>query len=104
MKSVGGDRVRVQIFGREYEMDPGGLTPLEVQSLANFVDEKMVEISERSNIVDTQKIAVLAAVNIALDYLQLRENGRSIAGPSESDVLPVENLIKVLDEALEANV
>ena len=49
------DRVRVQIFGREYEMDPGGLTPLELQSLASFVDDKMREISDKSSLVDTQR-------------------------------------------------
>lgn len=77
MKNILSDRVRVQIFGREYEMDPGGLTPLEVQSLAGFVDERMREISTELGLVDTQKIAVLASINIALDYLQLREKGTS---------------------------
>jgi cell division protein ZapA len=77
MKNILSDRVRVQIFGREYEMDPGGLTPLEVQSLAGFVDERMREISSDLGLVDTQKIAVLASINIALDYLQLREKGTS---------------------------
>jgi cell division protein ZapA (FtsZ GTPase activity inhibitor) len=54
-------------------MDPGGLTPWEVQSLATFVDEKMREIAQDLSIVDTQKVAVLASINIALDYLQLKE-------------------------------
>src|SRR5947207_590287 len=92
------DRVRVQIFGREYEMDPGGLTHLEVQSLANFVDEKMREISEKTALVDTQKIAVLAAINIALDYMQLR----SQKNPGEpSDFSPkLRELQNILDHAL----
>jgi cell division protein ZapA len=77
MKSLFSDRVSVQIFGRQYEMDPGGLTPLEVQSLASFVDERMREIAEDFSIVDTQKVAVLASINIALDYLQLKEKGQS---------------------------
>lgn len=76
MKNLLNERVRVLIFGREYEMDPGGLTPLEVQSLASFVDEKMREIAENFSIVDTQKVAVLTAINIALDYLQLKEKGQ----------------------------
>src|SRR5204862_4438549 len=77
MKNVLSDRVRVQIFGHEYEMDSGGLTPLEVQSLAQFVDERMREIADAFSLVDTQKIAVLTAINVALDYLQLREKGGS---------------------------
>lgn len=99
MKDLISERTRVQIFGREYDMDPGGLTPLEVQSLANFVDERMREISDRSNIVDTQKIAVLAAINIALDYLQLKES----RGAKDDQLSPMmENLSHVLDEALKS--
>src|SRR5438094_514230 len=92
------DRVRVQIFGREYEMDPGGLTPLEVQSLAGFVDEKMRDIADRFAIVDTQKIAVLAAINIALDYLQLKDRTTS----ASQDLLSprLETLNQILDKAL----
>ncbi len=92
-----GDRVRVQIFGREYEMDAGGLTALEVQSLAAFVDEKMRDISEKFAVVDTQKIAVLAAINIALDYIQLKERTH----PSTDNVSPrLETLNQILDKAL----
>ena len=92
-----GDRVRVQIFGREYEMDPGGLTPLEVQSLAGFVDERMREISDKFGVVDTQKIAVLAAINIALDYIQLRERTH----PTTDTLSPrLETLNQILDKAL----
>lgn len=97
MNNLVSDRVRVQIFGRQYEMDPGGLTPLEVESLARFVDERMKEIEEKFKIVDTQKIAVLAAINIALDYIQLQEKGSS----QMDDVTPrIENLTRVLDQAL----
>lgn len=99
MKNILSDRVRVQIFGREYEMDPGGLTPLEVQSLAGFVDEKMREISHELGLVDTQKIAVLAAINIALDYLQLREKGQSKGNDLTARL---EEMDKALTKALEA--
>lgn len=91
------DRVRVQIFGREYELDAGGLTPLEVQSLASYVDDKMREIADDLSLVDTQKIAVLAAVNIALDYLQLKEKGQ---GKNEDVTTQLEELDEVLSHAL----
>jgi cell division protein ZapA len=99
MKNILSDRVRVQIFGREYEMDPGGLTPLEVQSLAGFVDEKMREISHELGLVDTQKIAVLAAINIALDYLQLREKGNT---KGQDLTTKLDEMEKALTKALEA--
>jgi cell division protein ZapA (FtsZ GTPase activity inhibitor) len=77
-------------------MDPGGLTPLEVQSLAEFVDEKMREIADQFAIVDTQKIAVLAAINIALDYVQLREQ----SGKRGLEINPqLEKINQILDLA-----
>ena len=81
-------------------MDPGGLTPLEVQSLANFVDERMREISDRFQIVDTQKIAVLALINIALDYLQLKDKS-----PVKDEELgpKIQELTRMLDQALQYN-
>ena len=97
MDNLINDRVRVQIFGREYEIDPGGLTPLELQSVAAFVDERMRDIADRTSIVDTQKIAVLAALNIALEYIQMREKsstGQSTLSPR------LETLNQILDQAL----
>lgn len=97
MQNIINDRVRVQIFGREYEMDPGGLTPLELESLAEFVDTRMQEIADRFSIVDTQKIAVLAAVNIALDYMQLKDHSGKTTGEIEPRI---DKLTEILDEAL----
>jgi cell division protein ZapA len=99
MKNLINDRVRVQIFGREYEMDPGGLTALEIQGLADFVDQRMRNIAENFAIVDTQKIAVLAAINIALEYTQLSEK----TGKTTNDFSPkIEKLTALLDQAINA--
>jgi len=99
MKNLINDRVRVQIFGREYEMDSGGLTALEVQSLAEFVDQKMREVADTMSIVDTQKIAVLTSINIALDYVQLKEKSTT----SSEDLTPqLERIKLILDNALSA--
>ena len=58
----------------------------------------MREISDKFAVVDTQKIAVLAAINIALDYLQLRE--RTHPGASEATNPRLETLNQILDKAL----
>jgi cell division protein ZapA len=77
MERILSDKVRVEILGREYEIDAAGLTPLEIHELAAFVDEKMREIRDRYSIADTQRIAVLAALNIAYETRQQRESGQS---------------------------
>ncbi len=56
--------VKVQIFGQSYTIR-GELDEAYVQKLAAYVDEKMRAIAEATATVDTQKIAVLAALAIA---------------------------------------
>jgi cell division protein ZapA len=56
--------VKVQIFGQTYAIR-GDLDEAYVQKLAKFVDEKMHAIADATATVDTQKVAVLAALAIA---------------------------------------
>src|ERR1700674_1436490 len=56
--------VKVQIFGQTYSIQ-GELDGKYVQKLAKYVDEKMHEIADVTKTVDTQKVAVLAALAIA---------------------------------------
>lgn len=91
------EKIRVNIYGKEYEMDPGGLTPLEASQLASYVDQKMREIAENLRIVDTQKIAVLAALNIAFEMGQQLSSKSSFSDEEEERV---EGLLRTLDKAL----
>ena len=56
--------VKVQIFGQSYAIR-GELDEDYVQKLAAYVDEKMRAIADATATVDTQKLAVLAALAIA---------------------------------------
>ncbi|HEY6946006.1 MAG TPA: cell division protein ZapA, partial [Candidatus Acidoferrum sp.] len=62
--------VKVQIFGQIYSIR-GELEEKYVQKLAKYVDEKMHTIAEATGIVDTQKLAVLAALAIADEFHSL---------------------------------
>ena len=57
--------VKVQIFGQPYSIR-GELDETYVQKLAAYVDRKMRDISDAGATVDTQKVAVLAALAIAV--------------------------------------
>jgi len=59
-----GAPVKVQIFGQTYSIR-GELDENYVQKLARYVDEKMHAIAGATATVDTQKVAVLAALAIA---------------------------------------
>jgi cell division protein ZapA len=67
--------VKVQIFGQTYSIQ-GDLDQAYVQKLAKFVDEKMNAIADVTRTVDTQKVAVLAALAIA-DELHGMQRDRS---------------------------
>jgi cell division protein ZapA len=56
--------VKVEIFGQTYSIQ-GDLDQVYVQKLAKYVDEKMNAIADVTRTVDTQKVAVLAALAIA---------------------------------------
>jgi cell division protein ZapA len=64
--------VHVEIFGQDYAVR-GGENPEYVESLAAFVDTQMKEVSRTSGAVDSLRIAVLAALNIADERFRLRE-------------------------------
>jgi cell division protein ZapA len=64
--------VKVQIFGQTYSIQ-GELDAKYVQKLAKFVDEKMHAIADVTKTVDTQKVAVLAALAIADELHRVRE-------------------------------
>jgi cell division protein ZapA len=65
------DLVHVEIFGQTYAVR-GGADPGQVQKLAAFVDAQMQDVSRSSGAVDSVRVAVLAALNIADELFQAR--------------------------------
>ncbi len=65
------DMVKVEIYDQEYQMT-GELDAEYIRELAKFVDGKMRAIAGRNQVVDSLRVAVLAALNIADDYHQLK--------------------------------
>ena len=69
--------VKVEIFGQTYSIQ-GDLDQAYVQKLAKYVDEKMNAIADVTRTVDTQKVAVLAALAIADELHSMqRDRGES---------------------------
>lgn len=65
------DGIRVEIYDQSYHMR-GRLDPEYIRSLAELVDAKMRSIASRTQTVDSLRVAVLAALNIADECHQLR--------------------------------
>jgi cell division protein ZapA len=62
--------VHVEILGQTYAVKAGD--PGYVESLAAFVDGQMRDVSRVSGAVDSVRVAVLAALNLADELFRLR--------------------------------
>jgi len=90
--------VRVEIFDQAYNLR--GTDPDYILKLAEYVDSKMRAVAEATNTIDTVRLAVLAALNIADEYHLLKR--RQDAGATDYQKR-AHLLVHALDEILDAN-
>jgi len=90
------DSVRVEIFDQAYNLR--GSDAEYIIKLAEYVDAKMRAVAEQTHTVDTVRVAVLAALNIADEYHLLRRNQDS---GSVEYLKRANHLSDALDEVLE---
>jgi len=95
-KDPGNTSVRVEIFDQAYNLR--GSDPEYILKLADYVDAKMRAVAEQTHTVDTVRLAVLAALNIADEYHLLRRTHDS--GAVEY-LKRAHHLSDALDEVLE---
>jgi cell division protein ZapA len=89
------ESIRVEIYDESYNLR--GSDPAYIQRLAEIVDAKMRAVAQHTATVDSLRVAVLAALNIADDYYQLKRKNEGI----ESDYTNrASNLGRALDSAL----
>jgi len=88
--------VRVEIFDQVYNLR--GSDAAYILKLAEYVDAKMRAVSEQTSTVDSVRLAVLAALNIADEYHLLKN---SLRIPSQESVQRTTKLASALDEILE---
>jgi cell division protein ZapA len=72
VKDAQNSGVRVEIFDQVYNLR--GSDPQYILKLAEYVDAKMRAVAEATNTIDTVRLAVLAALNIADEYHLLKRN------------------------------
>lgn len=87
--------VRVEIFDQSYNLR--GSDPEYIHKLADYVDEKMRVVAEQTATVDSLRLAVLAALNIADEYHILKRKYEAVAGEFNQRA---SHLASALDEAL----
>ena len=65
--------VKVKILRSEYRIKRKGEEDSYYEKIAKYVDEKMCNIVEKTSIVSTDKIAVLAALRICEELFKVKE-------------------------------
>jgi cell division protein ZapA len=68
----------VTIFGREYKVACNENERAELAEAVAYLDRKMREIRDRGKVVGIDRIAVMAALNIAHDLLRERQASRAL--------------------------
>jgi len=72
-------RITVEIHNRTYNI-VGEEPESHVRLVAGLVDQKMEEIQNANQHLDTANLAVLTAINTMSDYLKLKEDYATLVG------------------------
>ncbi len=88
--------IRVEIYDESYNLR--GSDPIYIQHLGEVVDAKMRAVAQHTSTVDSLRVAVLAALNLADDYCQLK---RKYEGIESEYTSRASHLGRALDSALD---
>jgi len=69
--------IDVTIFGRQYKVACNENERAELAEAVTYLDQKMREIRDRGKVAGVDRIAVMAALNIAHDLLRERQLSRA---------------------------
>lgn len=89
--------MRVDIYDQSYNVNAGN-NEAYFRELAAYVDTKMREVADATRMVDSVKVAVLAALNIADEFFTVRSRQEEIEGPLRKRV---EKCVALVEKALE---
>ena len=85
------NKIKAVIYGQDYQIK-GKASVEHLRMVAMLVDHKMNEIGEVNPRLDLNRVAVLAAVNVADEYLKLRQEYEELLRILEQSPRPVEDV------------
>jgi cell division protein ZapA len=96
------NNLAVDIYDQTYYLR--GPDPEYMKQLAALVDAKMRAVALQGAMVDSLRVAVLAALNIADELVALRQQQNAVAGNMARSIKSrTDTLAEMLDAALESN-
>ena len=92
------ERVDVEVARRKFTVERADLDALQIVAVAKELERRMLEIQERTKVVDTGRLAVMAALEVACDMTRLK--GRLDEGDKTHE-RRIEEMIIVLEKSLQ---
>ncbi|MBK1693500.1 cell division protein ZapA [Chromatium weissei] len=71
-------QVSIKILDKEYRIACPPLQQENLRASAQLLDQRMREIHKHGRVIGTDRIAVMAALNIAYDFIQLQRAGPTL--------------------------
>ena len=95
--------VTVSIRGQEFRIRTDD-DEASLQRVARYLDDTMATVEKKTGTVDSLQVALLSALNLARELVELRERGGA-KGPAVADIDPkrFESLIELAESAVEAH-
>jgi len=79
--------IRERIMGRYIDLNIEDLDELSFSRVVDFVNEQWMEVKiENVTVPDTQKIAVLTVVKIAVELLKLKDIKKNVSGECDQKI------------------
>jgi cell division protein ZapA (FtsZ GTPase activity inhibitor) len=95
--------VTVTIRGQEFRIRTDD-DEASLQRVAKYLDDTMAAIEKKTGTVDSLQLALLSALNLARELVELRERGGAQELPAVGvDPVRFESLIDLAESALEAH-
>ncbi|MBI3550122.1 MAG: cell division protein ZapA [Elusimicrobia bacterium] len=66
------EKVDLEVYGRRFTVEFEGITPIELPALAKDLTQRMEKIAQETAIVDTSKLAILAALEVLVENSRLK--------------------------------
>ncbi len=95
-----GEFVTVSIYDQTYHLR--GHNPAYIERLAELVDGKMRAVASHGATVDSLRVAVLAALNIADELMMAQARLETLTGAEARERSRAHSLTGLLDEVLES--
>ena len=98
--------VTINVMGREFRVAAPGGEERQLVASVEFLNKKMREIRDTGKVVGNERIAIMAALNIAHEFLQLQAEGAgggkgAKSAPSDADTELVRRKMDEFDGIIE---